>query len=184
MTKPTLEQVVAYAQSDLDGPKLPTPHEIALAFGCALLSSGRFADDAGAAVTIAWTLVIPYYQGELTMKADIDGRRLAAGMVVMTDPEMSTAEARAYVAGESGNMGEYDLGDPAGDVQLRAMPPELMAQHAAAAEKADHINRCAERVREADAALTLAKAGGKPAKIKKAQAAYDQAVKEQSEAYL
>lgn len=89
-------------------PPPPGPYEIALTFASALLSSGRFStDDFGAAMDTAWTLVMPFYQGQAAYE------KLARALFDMTqhasapEPDMSAGEARAYVTGgETGDFGE------------------------------------------------------------------------------
>ena len=81
----------------------PSPHEIALQFAAALLSSPKFADDHSAAVSTAWTLVMAYYQGEEIYRQTIEAMYAAAYGQYASEPEpqMSRAEQRAYVGGES-----------------------------------------------------------------------------------
>jgi hypothetical protein len=85
-------------------PEPPAPDQIALTFAAALLSSGRFGDDPGAAMDTAWTLVIPFYQGQLAYGRQVQTLFDISRHASTPEGEMSTAEARAYVAGEANPM--------------------------------------------------------------------------------
>jgi hypothetical protein len=90
------------------GPAVPppplSPHEIALSFAGSLLASGIFRDDLGAAMDTAWSLVIPFYQGQLAYVRQVNILNDLTQYASQPEGEMSTAEARAYVAGEAGAM--------------------------------------------------------------------------------
>lgn len=205
--KPTLEQVIAYAQSDLDAAP-PSPYEIALCFSAALLQSGRFADDSGAAIETAWTLVPTYYQGraayenvmrtmgEIAASARAGGVSFVAGSrVSQADTAgMSPAEAAAYVAGETGDMGEMRAGkmptvrvDAHGDVDLR----KIQERQRRIAETTTAVLEAEQAMRAAVSAVHDAKNRGQSPKLIKrleavaeqAQAAFDEAARAQSEAY-
>jgi hypothetical protein len=79
----------------------PAPDQIALTFAAALLSSGRFGDDPGAAMDTAWTLVIPFYQGQLAYGRQVQTLFDISQHASTPEGDMSAAEARAYVAGEA-----------------------------------------------------------------------------------
>lgn len=122
--KPTFEQVIAFAQLDLVRPfddvvrfaqdggaaraLAPDPYSLAKEFACALLAAGRFGDDYTAAMETGWTLVMPYYAGRQAYEQDVATRAALASVGPASVPEgdMSVAEARAYVAGETGDIGE------------------------------------------------------------------------------
>jgi hypothetical protein len=83
-------------------PAPPTPYEIALKFAGDLLASGRFGDDPGAAMDTAWSLVIPFYQGQLAYVRQVGIlSHLTEGRMSAAEGDMSAEEARAYVAGEA-----------------------------------------------------------------------------------
>ena len=73
----------------------PTPYELAMRFGAALLSSNRFGDDFGAAMAQAWACVPEFYAGQVTYQQIIAAKWVAANM--------STPEGQAR-----GVPGEYD----------------------------------------------------------------------------
>jgi hypothetical protein len=83
-------------------PTPTAPEQIALTFAAALLSSGRYGDDAGAAMDTAWTLVIPFYQGQLAYGRQVQTLFDISRHASQVEGEMSADEARAYVAGEAG----------------------------------------------------------------------------------
>lgn len=56
----------------------PTPYELAMRFGAALLASNRFGDDFGAAMAQAWAAVPEYYAGELTYRSILEAKWYAA----------------------------------------------------------------------------------------------------------
>ena len=83
----------------------PAPDQIALTFAAALLSSGRYGDDPAAAMDTAWTLVIPFYQGQLAYGRQVQTLFDISRHASTPEPDMSAAEARAYVAGEAAPIG-------------------------------------------------------------------------------
>jgi hypothetical protein len=83
-------------------PEPASPEKIALTFAAALLSSGRFGDDPGAAMDTAWTLVIPFYQGQLAYGRQVQTLFDISRHASQVEGDMSVDEARAYVAGEAG----------------------------------------------------------------------------------
>jgi hypothetical protein len=133
--KPTLEQVREFMDTGAPPKGPPTPHEIALTLSAALLSSGRYADDMGAAINSAWRLVIDFYAGQRAYQQDVQERAAIASMVTgkslsgivagASEPEgeMSRAEARAYVTGgETGQIGEGG----GGHMTVRAAPASYL----------------------------------------------------------
>ncbi len=88
-------------------PPPPSPYDIALTLAAALLSSGRFGDDGGAAMDTAWMLVIPFYQGQVAYGRQVGAMFDIAQHASAPEPDMTRAEARAYVAGESPEMAGF-----------------------------------------------------------------------------
>lgn len=150
-------------------PEPPAPYEIALTFATALLSSGRFADDMTAAMDTAWTLVIPFYQGQLAYQKNVATLFDLTRHASSPEPQMTRQEARAYVAGEA------DGGAP-----MASMTIDIAAIQA----KQVRIAETTQAVIRAEAVLEEARAGNDMEAIAKAQEAFDLAAKEQSEAYL
>ncbi len=91
----------AFGRAD-PAPAPAAPEQIALTFAAALLSSGRFGDDPGAAMDTAWTLVIPFYQGQLAYGRQVQTLFDISQHASQPEGDMSAAEARAYVSGEAG----------------------------------------------------------------------------------
>lgn len=209
MPRPTLRQILAYARTDLTPPPAapPSPYEIAMRMGAALLSSGRFGDDFGAPMQHGWACVIPYYQGQAFYETQ--GQMLFDMSRHASEPEgeMDPGEARAYVTGgETGGIGETRQGGNgaaqsrgvfvAPDAVLGWGGGQLGAVEAASAEpdamreRQENISRCYAEVREASeafAAATLAaKSNSTPetaAARRKAQKRYRAAVAAQSAAH-
>lgn len=179
MARPTPEQIIEFINSDIEAPKPPSPYDIALTMGAALLSSGRF-EDVGAAMANGWTCVIPFYQGQATylaqgtMLGTMAGhaRKLAAmagapegsaGVPGETDA-MSGAEARAYVSGgdtgETGDLGEAGQGAP---FVVGTFPeasgtfPETSTFDKAMAARQAEISRCDQLVKDAAAQVSAAR---------------------------
>lgn len=79
-----------------EAPKIPTPDELAQSFAAAMLGSGRYGDDFGAAIDTAWWAVAEFYRGRLLWHTTI-------APLVFThpspEPDISRAEAAAYVTG-------------------------------------------------------------------------------------
>lgn len=190
--KPTLEQVLAFAASEIEEVTPPNPYEIALTLGAALLSSGRYGDDGGAAIASAWTLVIPFYQGKAAYEAHGAMLFNMSQHASAPEPDMTAGEARAYVTGgESGHFGEHGLGAPElARATVRTAPAtQTIDLDPAAARQADHarqvhIAECAQRVQAARLALDVALANKRKPAIAKAQKEWDAATAEQSAAYL
>lgn len=165
-----------------DQPNPPSPYEIALTLGAALLSSGRFADDGGAAMDTAWSLVIPFYQGQVLYekqgRALFDMTRHASP----TEGDMSAAEARAYVAGESGSIGEMH---PGGEMTHMTVGPSAMGSidPAVIREKQRRIAEATRKVQQFASILEVARETGNETQIAAAQREFDEAAAEQSAAY-
>jgi hypothetical protein len=205
--KPTAEQVAAFAGGDLEAGDLaalmsklappaapPSPWEIALRLAGALLASGRFADDQTAAVEVAWTLVIPFYQGRATYeRLGLNLANVARFAVSETEGDMSAAERRAYVTGgETGDTGEAGEG-----AALAVMPGHAGVDLAAITARQIRIAETTTAVQEASIALDLAARAfanlpadaddaardAARAAAEGAQAAFDQAAAAQSAAY-
>lgn len=191
--KPTIEQVLAYAQADLDAPKSaqpPSPYEIALAIAGALISTGKY-EDPGAVMKTAWLMVIPFYQGQADYlaqaKALADVARRSSG----PDVEMTAAEARSYVTGgdaggggvggETGDIGEVGGGEPLAYVAFQVPPPHSPEQQNRIANATLAAQAAA---RDLENAKHLGADKGRAARVAKAQKAFDAAAKAQSEAYL
>lgn len=189
--KPTLEQVIAFAQSDLAElqAKPPTPYEIALAMGGALLASGRCGDDFTAAMQKAWLCVVPFYEGVKAYENDIRTRAAIAGHVASSpvESDMTAAEARAYVTGgETGQIGEFGV-VPAREDEIarfeKIRSATLAAQSAAAAvEEAE--DRLAELRRAPKTKINMAAKVRAEADVETARAAFQEACEAQSAAYL
>lgn len=212
--KPTPEQVAAFAHCDVpddllddlsqylrprvEPPAPPGPHDIALRLAAALLSSNRFGDDAAAAVETAWTLVIPYYQGQLVYERQV---RMFTGMSSpAAEAEMSPAEARSYVTGgeaiapggETGNYGEVGEAGPATTSVLVAsanLDPLVQARWQRITEATGAVVDAQAALEEAKAILAAIPAGKKGRRaaelnVARRQAAFDAAAQVQSAAYL
>lgn len=200
--KPTLEQVLAFAQSDLDAAKIPTPHDVALTLAAALLQAGRYGDDHGAAVARAWTLVIDFYGGQREYEADVrrragiaehqaaaTGKTLPAIVASAAEGDMSREEARAYVTGgETGSIGEAGGGlvsavrMPMQQAQPGSETMDLTAVMAAQRARQQRIAEANAKtiaakavLEEAEHYLVAAKAGGDDEEIRSRQAAVDEA---------
>lgn len=182
MAKPTLEQVREFMERDVDVPLPPSPFEIALRMGAALLSAGRYGDDLTAAMEMAWRCVLPFYQGQ---KAYLENAALMfhlAQHASKAEGDMSASEARAYVTGgETGNMGEagFDVAPMAVET-ISAEEIERRTRRGVAIMEGDR------EMHAADAALHEARASpskGRVKRVREAQARWDLAAKAQSEAH-
>jgi hypothetical protein len=199
--KPTLEQVIAYAQSDLDEAKPPSPYEIALTLAAALVSSGRYAENSDAAMATAWSMVIPFYQGQATYlqlgKTLFDIQRHAS----QPEGSMHPTEGRAYATGgETGDVGEANQrADASFNITVgvgplaRELTPEQVAERnqkiADATSKATktwiaYRTAMSELERMPTDSPETAKRSRLLRAAKKAKAAHVKAAKEQSAAYL
>lgn len=197
--KPTWEQVKAFAESDLPEEPIPGPYQIVLALAPALIMSGRYGDDASAAIEHAWTLVLPFYQGKRAYLSQATMLFDLAKHASSPEAPMSEGEARAYVTGgETGNTGETQAGRDALTAIRVPMQQSVAAvrqwapgELEAARERAQRIHDTTQAVIAAQGVLEEAKAADAAEStdatreaVAAAQAAFDQAAKLQSEAYL
>lgn len=206
---PTLEQVLEFSRTDLEAPKPPSPYEIALRISCALLSTGKYGEDAGAAIVTAWTTIPTFYAGRLEyekhmrMLAEISAQANPTGPSFQISRQTAASPVEGAAGEAPGELGldpgrEYVTGGETGQIgEARTVPPagsqaiDLDAVQA----RQGHIQACAQRVMKASlvkesAAGALSRAKGPKAKAA-AQEAFDLAeaewqasTKEQSEAYL
>lgn len=75
----TLREIWAYARS----PKViipPSPDQLAVAFGSALLASGKYNDSPDAAIIAAWTVVPAFYEGRAMYTTKIAPMHFAVTM--------------------------------------------------------------------------------------------------------
>lgn len=185
--KPTLEQVKAFMETDLEAAKPPSPYDIALALTSALLAAGRYGDDPTAACEMGWTMVIPFYQGQLAYEKQ--GRMLfdLTRHASQAEGEMSHEEARAYVTGgETGNMGEVDGQAPLATFHVAAGPAVDIEQVRA---RQQLIADATTKMQAAAAALDLARTTNTDSKdyaklVAAAQRMFEETAAEQSAAYL
>lgn len=99
----SLKEIWAYAfETNAEPPKIPSPDELALVFASALMSSGNYdPTNYSAAVEAAWWAVPEFYRGRILWQTTIYPLVMGAGPMSPQEPDMSAAEARAYVAGEA-----------------------------------------------------------------------------------
>lgn len=195
--KPTWEQVKAFAESDLPEEPTPGPYEIVLALAPALIMSGKFGDDASAAIEHAWTLVVPFYQGKRAYLSHATMLFNLAKHASAPESPMSAGEARAYVTGgETGNTGEASTAGPGlaeMRIPMQAVPMERQwepGELEAARARELRIHETTQAVIAAQAVLEEAKAvdlaGSTDATreaVRVAQEAFDARAAEQSKAY-
>lgn len=179
MPKPTLKQIWRYARTDLKAVP-PSPHEIALRCAAAILGSGKFGDDMTAPMDVAWRCVLPFYAGQKSYLEQ--GAMMYQMSLHASEPEMTSAEAYAYVTGgETGDMGE------AGFNTFTMAVQSISAEDAAINQlRQIRISECDQAMFAADAALHLAHISNDPAKsrrVAKAKEFWDAAAKAQSEAH-
>jgi hypothetical protein len=180
--RPTLDQVIEFANSDLETAKPPSPYDIAITMAAALLSSGRFGDDPSAAMETAWILVTPFYQGRLAYERNTQMLFDLSRHASQAEEPMTGLEARAYVSGgETGDFGEGGGAQPLASMTFKTTPS--IGDQALQARQA-HIAECTLKVQAAAAVLEAARISGGKAKIARAQKAFDAAAAEQSAAYL
>jgi hypothetical protein len=187
MPKPTPEQIIAFINSDIEAPKPPSPYDIALTMGAALLSSGKFGDDFSAPMQHGWACVIPFYQGQKFYEEQ--GLMLfnMARHASAPEGDMGDGEARAYVTGgetgETGETGEPGRLDLAAVWSAQAGPLAMRQAEDAMRARQAEISRCDQLVTEAAAALAAARTAGGVRRIAKAQQAFDKACAAQSAAH-
>lgn len=183
MPKPTLKQIWQYARTDLKAVP-PSPHEIALRCAAAILGSGKFGDDMTAPMDVAWRCVLPFYAGQKSYLEQ--GAMMYQMSVHASEPEMTSAEAYAYVTGgETGNMGE------AGHISYAMAVQMISAEDAAINQlRQIRISECDQAMFAADRDLVAAlekrhlhPTAANESKVRYYQEVWHQAAAAQSEAH-
>lgn len=182
MRKPTLEEILKFADSDLDAPAPPSPYEIALRVACASLAAGRFGDDIGGAMVLGWMAVIPFYQGQ---RAYGDH----AQMLFDVAQHASAPEGENQVAGgETGHTGETTQRAAPRAPAVNMSAEELAAMQARQARISEAYDDVITTEKERDKFASMIAAGDKSDEtqrlLEKAQAAFDLAREVQSAVYL